>query len=113
MKVKRINKKDNYHEIFTQKAAIFFKMYKSYNIVLKFDWKRIYEAIYYSLYGEDEWEIYFKLGPYILENGAIYIGEWLNGVRHGLGEQYRENGSYYIGNWENDKVKLQIIEINF
>jgi hypothetical protein len=43
---------------------------------------------------------------------AIYIGEWLNGVRHGLGEQYWQDGSYYIGNWENDKVKLQIIELN-
>ena len=31
-----------------------------------------------------------------------YSGSWVNGKRHGLGEQSYENGSRYVGAWSND-----------
>ena len=64
---------------------------------------------------------------FIYENGEYYIGEWLNGLRHGKGTLYYkngnikykgdfikdkfegegqynfENGEYYIGEWLNDQ----------
>ena len=51
-----------------------------------------------------------KIGPYkgvvdkkgckpilIKETGDIYIGEWKNDKRHGVGQQYYKDGSYYHG----------------
>jgi len=39
-------------------------------------------------------------GPYELENGAIYIGQWKIGQRHGKGKQYWTDGSFYEGYWK-------------
>ena len=38
-----------------------------------------------------------KLGPYEFDNGAVYIGQWKQGVRHGKGKQYWNDGSFYEG----------------
>ena len=39
-----------------------------------------------------------------LKNGAIYTGEWLNGMRDGFGSQKWPDGSRYEGFWINDKA---------
>ena len=89
-----------------------------------------YEKRYYN---KDIYEGEFKNdkregnGKYIWENGEYYIGQWLNGNKHGMGIIYYkdgnikyegdfvngnaegngkyiyENGNYYIGQWLNDK----------
>ena len=42
-------------------------------------------------------------GPYELDNGAIYVGEWTkDGLRHGKGLQIWKDGSKYEGYWRND-----------
>lgn len=42
-------------------------------------------------------------GPYELDNGAIYVGEWTkDGLRHGRGLQIWKDGSKYEGYWKND-----------
>lgn len=39
-------------------------------------------------------------GPILLENRAVYIGEWNNKAeRHGIGIQLWEDGSKYTGSW--------------
>ena len=43
-----------------------------------------------------------RLGPYEFENGAVYIGQWRQGVRHGRGKQYWNDGSFYEGYWRNN-----------
>lgn len=35
-----------------------------------------------------------------LENGIVYEGEWLNGMRHGQGTQIWVDGSRYVGEWK-------------
>lgn len=46
-----------------------------------------------------------KLLPAItLENGAVYIGEWKNGLRDGKGMQTWPDGSKYEGSWLEDKA---------
>lgn len=35
--------------------------------------------------------------PYQFENGAVYTGEWMNGLRDGMGIQEWQDGSKYIG----------------
>ena len=46
-----------------------------------------------------------KRGPVLMENEAIYIGEWnLLNQRHGRGIQYWKNGSIYEGYWNKDKA---------
>jgi len=43
---------------------------------------------------------------FIYENGDYYIGEWLNGLRHGKGKLYYENGNIkYEGNFIKDKFE--------
>jgi hypothetical protein len=42
------------------------------------------------------------LGPYELENSAVYIGQWRNGLRHGRGKQIWNDGSVYEGYWKNN-----------
>jgi hypothetical protein len=37
------------------------------------------------------------LGPYELEGGAIYIGQWKKGQKHGKGKQIWSDGSIYEG----------------
>ena len=37
--------------------------------------------------------------PVKLKNGAVYLGEWLNGNRDGKGIQEWVDGSRYIGEW--------------
>jgi len=46
-------------------------------------------------------------GPVTLKNGAIYTGNWLNGVRDGLGSQMWPDGSRYEGHWKGDKANGQ------
>lgn len=36
-------------------------------------------------------------GPVTLKNGAVYTGQWLNGVRDGFGSQMWPDGSKYEG----------------
>ena len=43
-------------------------------------------------------------GPVTLKNGAIYTGQWLNGVRDGFGSQMWPDGSRYEGYWRSDKA---------
>ncbi|OMJ75614.1 hypothetical protein SteCoe_25204 [Stentor coeruleus] len=46
-----------------------------------------------------------RRGPVIIENGAIYIGEWNNdNQRHGYGMQQWNDGSKYNGMWKYDKA---------
>ena len=40
---------------------------------------------------------YPELGPYQFDNGAIYLGQWKHGNRHGKGVQYWTDGSIYEG----------------
>jgi hypothetical protein len=48
-----------------------------------------------------------KLSPEIetidYPDGAVYVGELLDGERHGQGTMTYENGDTYVGEWENDK----------
>jgi hypothetical protein len=44
-----------------------------------------------------------KLPMILLESGAIYEGEWKNGLRDGLGKQKWPDGSIYEGEWQEDK----------
>lgn len=41
-------------------------------------------------------------GVYTFENGSRYEGYWSNGKKHGQGTLYYSNGSYDFGTWEND-----------
>ena len=42
-------------------------------------------------------------GPYELDNGAIYHGQWTeDGLREGKGTQIWIDGSKYVGYWKND-----------
>ena len=42
-------------------------------------------------------------GPLMMDNGAIYVGQWSDSeLREGLGSQYWENGSFFTGYWHND-----------
>lgn len=44
-------------------------------------------------------------GPVLMENKAVYIGQWnLNYMREGVGTQYWNDGTVYEGNWKNDKA---------
>jgi hypothetical protein len=45
-------------------------------------------------------------GTYLWSNGAVYIGEWKNGLRHGNGKyefKYHDKDSVLMGEWKNDK----------
>ena len=55
-------------------------------------------------YAKEEDKSLPYLEPYESENGAIYIGQWKNGLRHGRGKQYSKDGSIYEGEWFNDKI---------
>ncbi|CAD8163462.1 unnamed protein product [Paramecium pentaurelia] len=44
-----------------------------------------------------------KLPPIQLESGAVYEGEWKNGMRDGFGKQKWPDGSIYEGEWVEDK----------
>jgi hypothetical protein len=37
------------------------------------------------------------LGPYLLENDIVYLGQWKNGMRHGEGKQIWRDNSLYEG----------------
>jgi hypothetical protein len=41
----------------------------------------------------------------LLENGAVYVGEWANGKKNGKGIQVWKDGSIYEGFWLNDKAE--------
>lgn len=44
-------------------------------------------------------------GPYELDNGAIYHGQWTKeGLREGKGIQLWKDGSKYEGYWKNDQA---------
>ena len=42
--------------------------------------------------------------PVHLDSGAVYEGEWFNGVRDGQGKQEWLDGSRYEGQWRNGKA---------
>ncbi len=48
-----------------------------------------------------------KLDPFVFTNQSIYVGEWRNGARHGVGKQYWQDGSYYYGYWKNNMVRFK------
>ncbi|KAM3129306.1 hypothetical protein pb186bvf_018593 [Paramecium bursaria] len=52
--------------------------------------------------GEDSEAVY--LGPYMIDNGAIYDGQWKFGLRHGKGKQVWKDGSIYEGYWKNNQA---------
>eukprot|EP00931_Biecheleriopsis_adriatica_P023962 TRINITY_DN15026_c0_g1_i1.p1 TRINITY_DN15026_c0_g1~~TRINITY_DN15026_c0_g1_i1.p1 ORF type:complete len:374 (+),score=49.74 TRINITY_DN15026_c0_g1_i1:34-1122(+) len=37
-------------------------------------------------------------------SGAIYDGEWLSGMRHGIGKQTWPNGTEYVGQWHRGRA---------
>ncbi len=41
-------------------------------------------------------------GIFLFPNGDIYVGDFVNGKRHGIGVCYYENRSEYRGRWVND-----------
>ncbi len=45
-----------------------------------------------------------KAGPYTYENGIVYTGEWLDGMKDGYGEQIWPDGTRYEGEWRMDKA---------
>ena len=45
-----------------------------------------------------------SLGPVTMSNGAIFTGEWLNGLKDGYGQQVWPDGSKYEGDWKNDQA---------
>jgi len=50
---------------------------------------------------EKECEELPTMGPYLMETGMIYIGQWKNGKKHGKGVQIWPDGSRYDGFFEN------------
>lgn len=44
---------------------------------------------------------------HVFESGAAYSGEWLNGLRHGIGEQEWSDGTCYTGQWQLDQAAGQ------
>ena len=78
----------------------------------------IVESLKYNLkyeksnYDNDLYEGFIKnnnfegFGKYIWENGEYYIGQWLDGLRHGKGIIYYKNDSIkYEGDFVNDKYE--------
>lgn len=45
-----------------------------------------------------------ELPTLTLENGAVYTGEWKNGMKDGFGIHHWPDGSIYEGDWRNDKA---------
>ena len=45
-----------------------------------------------------------ELPTLTLENGAVYTGEWKNGMKDGFGIQNWPDSSVYEGEWKNDKA---------
>ena len=43
-------------------------------------------------------------------DGSNYEGEWLDDLKHGLGELCMTNGEKIRGEWENDNIKIQYID---
>jgi hypothetical protein len=39
----------------------------------------------------------------VFENGDVYDGDLVNGIRHGKGKTVMKNGNSYEGAYENDK----------
>lgn len=67
------------------------------------------------IYRDMSIENLFKKGPVLMENQAVYIGEWnKDNLRHGRGSQNWNDGSLYEGYWENDKAsgKGRLIHAN-
>ena len=46
--------------------------------------------------------IYDGQGTIRWTNGAMYIGGWLKGKKHGVGEYKYPDGTVYKGDWKND-----------
>lgn len=42
-------------------------------------------------------------GPFELNNGAVYQGQWHDALREGRGTQIWVDGSKYVGYWKNDQ----------
>ena len=45
-----------------------------------------------------------SLPPMTLPSGAIYTGQWLNGMKDGYGHQVWPDGSKYEGEWQADQA---------
>lgn len=43
-------------------------------------------------------------GKMVWDNGNIYEGQWLNGIKQGTGKLIWANGDVYEGQWQNDKM---------
>lgn len=52
-----------------------------------------------------QFEDLLEKGPYEMDNGAIYHGQWTkDGKREGKGIQIWKDGSKYTGYWKNDQA---------
>ena len=53
--------------------------------------------------------------PVTLDNGAVYTGEWMNGVRDGHGVQIWSDGEKYEGQWANREAngKGKFTHVNY
>ncbi|EAS04950.1 IQ calmodulin-binding motif protein (macronuclear) [Tetrahymena thermophila SB210] len=50
-----------------------------------------------------EFKEFIRLPPFkFIQSGAIYKGQWNNGLRHGRGIQFWPDGSVYQGDWVED-----------
>ena len=45
-----------------------------------------------------------NFGPYIFENGAVYTGQWKNGLKDGFGKINWSDGSIFEGYWLKNKI---------
>ena len=53
---------------------------------------------------KDLLNVRIQKGPVQLDSGALYQGEWMNGVRDGQGKQEWLDGSRYEGEWRDGKA---------
>lgn len=66
--------------------------------------KRLGEFIFDQPVNKDAPKVILR-GPYELDNGAVYHGEWsIEGLREGKGIQIWKDGSKYQGYWSNDRA---------
>ena len=67
------------------------------------------------IYSDNLSQSFITKGPVLMENRAIFIGEWNhNNLRHGKGKQIWPDGSMYEGYWDNDRAngKGRLIHAN-
>ena len=105
-----------YEDINREGYGKYIRKNKSYYIG---QWQNDYEhgkgAIYSEIYSNNNYIIYegdFKegkpngIGKCVYDNGNYYIGEFLNGIRHGKGTiYYKNNNIKYEGDFVEDRVE--------